>query len=121
MSRIESMKELLREPDLVRLGHLRSILESRGIPVWIRHEAECDALGLARFELPKHWPALCVVDEADHDLADAILREHLSGDEITSRQEIPCRACGEINPGNFEICWNCGGGLTGTSAGGAPG
>jgi len=28
-----------------------------------------------------------------------------------SAQEIACTACGEPSPGNFDLCWNCGGTL----------
>lgn len=102
------MKELLREPDPIRLGHLRSILESRGIAVSVRHENESDILGLQRFERPKYWPALCVVDDADHAEAMEILRQLRTDDAELSDRELTCNACGEPNPANFEVCWNCG-------------
>jgi hypothetical protein len=105
------MKELYREPDLTRMGLLRSILETRGIATWIRNENEHSALGLARLSAPKDEPALCVVDEADFARALEILRDFVLGDEERSREEIACPACGEPNPGNFEICWNCGAGI----------
>lgn len=101
------MSELLREPDLARMGLLRSILEARGIETWIRNEAEYNALGLSGFGTPKLWPALCVVKEEDHELAKEILSEHLDGDAALSQTEILCPACGETNPGNFEVCWSC--------------
>jgi hypothetical protein len=102
------VKELLREPDPIRLGHFRSILESRGIAVSVRYGNESDMLGLQRFERPKFWPALCVVEDSDHAAALEILKEFSEGDEARSRTEVACDACGEPNPGNFECCWNCG-------------
>lgn len=102
------MIELLREPDTARMGLLRSILESRGIATTIRHEREYDVLGCSRFDLPKYWPALCVLQEEDRVTALAILAEVTTRDTARSTEEISCPACGESNPGNFEICWNCG-------------
>lgn len=107
------MKELLREPDPVRMGLLRSILESRGIATVVRHEREFDVIGSSRFDLPKYWPALSVLREEDHDAAVAILRDVSTADEIGSRTEVTCPACGELNPGNFEVCWSCGAGIGG--------
>lgn len=103
------MTELHREPDLAKLGLLRSILESRGIATLIRNENEFSALGISRLAPAKHEPVLCVMDEADYEEAMLILGEHLEGEESASRMEIACASCGEPNPGNFEICWSCGG------------
>jgi hypothetical protein len=102
------VKELLREPDPIRLGHLRSILESRGIAIWVRYENEADIMGLQRFSLPKFWPVVYVVEDSEHEAAVEILRQIQEGDESLSQKEVACDACGEPNPGNFECCWNCG-------------
>jgi hypothetical protein len=37
-----------------------------------------------------------------------ILRQHRTDDAELSDREVTCDACGEPNPGNFEVCWNCG-------------
>ncbi len=103
------MKELYREPDLIRMGLLRSILESRGIATWIRYENEYSALGISRLAPPKHQPALCVVNDEDYPRALAALADCLLGGDSAESEERPCPACGEANPGNFERCWNCGG------------
>ncbi len=95
------------------MGLLRSILESRGIDTLVRHEREFDVIGSSRFDLPKYWPALCAIREEDHDAAMAILREVSTADEIGSQIEVACPACGEPNPGNFELCWSCGAGIGG--------
>lgn len=102
------MIELLREPDTARMGLLRSILESRGIATAVRNPGDWNALGLSQFDRPKNWPALFVLREEDHPIALDILREVSETDEARSQVEVACAACGEINPGNFEICWACG-------------
>jgi hypothetical protein len=29
------------------------------------------------------------------------------GDAAGEQREWACRDCGEVNPANFEVCWNC--------------
>ena len=106
---IPAMKELLREPDPARMGLMQSILETRGIETWIRNQHEHSSFGIAHLGPPRLEPVLCVTHEKDHSRALEILHEHLVDEEVKSREEIPCAACGEPNPGNFEICWSCGG------------
>lgn len=100
------MRELFRERDLTQVGYCQSILEAEGIGTVIRNET---LTGLTEFPIPDFFPALCVVDEADYDRAIEVLKDRLARDEAGSREEIPCAACGEANPGNFEVCWSCGG------------
>lgn len=105
------MKELFRERDFTRVGYFQSILESEGIPTLLRNE-HLTMSGLAEIPIPDFFPALCVVNDEDYDKAIAILREHVSHDSVKSEEEISCQACGESNPGNFEICWSCGSSIT---------
>lgn len=100
------MKELFRERDLTKVGYCQSILEAAGIPSVVRNET---LTGLTEFPIPDFFPALCVVNDADYERAIQILRERLVSDAAASEEEIPCAACGEPNPGNFEVCWSCGG------------
>jgi hypothetical protein len=110
------MKELFRERDLTQVGYCQSILEAEGIPTVIRNES---LTGLTEFPIPDFFPALCVVDEADYDRAIQVLRERLARDEAESGEEIPCAACGEVNPANFEVCWSCGGAVREQAGGGS--
>ena len=105
------MIELLREPDTARMGLLCSILESRGIATAIRNPGDWNALGLSHLDRERNWPVLCVLREEDHATALAILAEVATVDEARSAVEVTCPACGESNPGNFEICWACGAGI----------
>jgi hypothetical protein len=98
------MKELVRERALVQLSHYRAVLEAAGIPTFIRNE------NLANVEapIPVFCPALCVVRDEDYERALELLREATEAAEQASTEEAPCPACGEANPGNFDLCWNCG-------------
>jgi hypothetical protein len=100
------MKELFRERDFSRVGYCQSILEASGIATVIRNE---QLTGLTEFPIPDFFPALCVVNDEDHGRAIAILRDHLAADASAADEEVECGTCGEQNPGNFEVCWNCGG------------
>lgn len=104
------MRELFRERDLTRVGYCQSILEEEGIPTVLRNET---LTGLTEFPIPDFFPALCVVNDADYTRAIEVLRERLAQDEAASSEEIDCSSCGEPNPGNFEVCWSCGGAVRG--------
>lgn len=99
------MKELFRERDFSRVGFCQSVLEAQGIATMIRNET---LTGLTEFPIPDFFPALCVVNDADHARALEILREHFAADAARSEEERPCPACQEMNPGNFDLCWSCG-------------
>lgn len=104
------MKELFREPDITRVSFFRMLLEEEGIPTIIRNEY-LTMSGLSDIPIPEFYPALCVSEDADYPRAVGLIREHLAKERQGSREEIPCPACGESNPGNFELCWSCGAGL----------
>lgn len=100
------MKELFRERDFSRVGYCQSILAAEGIETIVRNE---HLTGLTEFPIPDFFPALCVVNDEEHARAIAILRDHLTADASAADEEIVCATCGETNPGNFEVCWKCGG------------
>ena len=100
------MKELFRERDLTRVGYCQSILEAAGIPSVVRNET---LTGLTEFPIPDFFSFLFVVNDDDHARAIEILRERLVTDAAASDEEVACAECGELNPGNFEVCWSCGG------------
>lgn len=93
------MKELFREPDPARIGLCQSILDAQGIPTFVRNEPISGLNVLT---------ALHVMNDEDHDRALAILEEHFATDAAKSEVEVKCPACGEMNPGIFEVCWACG-------------
>ena len=103
----ERMKELFRERDFTRIGYYRSILESNGVETLIRNEM----LSGAEVSIPEFFPALCVVNDADYDRALALIRQQVNQDGERSEEEVDCPECNEKNPGNFEICWSCGGSI----------
>lgn len=101
------MKELFREADFTRVAFFRNLVEAEGIPTLIRNE-HLTGSGLTEIPIPEFFPALCVVNDDDYVEAVRIIRSHLQTENRDSQTEIPCPACGESNPGNFELCWSCG-------------
>ena len=108
------MQELFREHDFTRVAYYQGLVEAAGIPTCIRNE-HLTASGLSGFPIPEFFPALCVMNDDDYVQAVQIIRAHLLVDQGTVDTEVPCPACGKINPGNFELCWSCGASITGSS------
>ncbi len=108
---VRPMIELLREPDLIRIGPLRQMLEREGIRTFVRNEN----LAMVEAPIPVFQPALCIVEEGDYERAVALIREFEQpvGDPS---EEVRCPACGETSPGTFAHCWNCNGELPGGAA-----
>lgn len=102
------MKELFREPDITRVSFFKMLLEEEGIPTIIRNEY-LTMSGLSEIPIPEFFPALCVADDADYPRAVALIRDHLTTERQQTSEEWACPKCGESNPGNFEVCWSCGG------------
>jgi hypothetical protein len=96
------MIELFRDPGIARVGQYQSILESAGIPTFIRNEN----LSAAEAVIPVFYPALCVVNEEDYDRAMEIIRAYEQESPGDGR-EIACPKCGELSPSSFAVCWNC--------------
>lgn len=62
--------------------------------------------GLGEIPFTHAYPEVWVVDERDLPRARRVVEEYerSSTDSGTSS----CPACGELSPGNFEVCWHCG-------------
>jgi hypothetical protein len=56
--------------------------------------------------LPQVW----VEDPADAVRAKASIEAFFESRDL--RPAVKCPACGEENPGTFDLCWNCGRDLT---------
>lgn len=100
------MKEIFREPDFTIVGYYQSVLEGAGIRTMIRNETLA-MIGVTDVPIPDVFPALCVVDDADYLPAMALIRETRQRNLANSEEEVICASCGEINPGNFDVCWSC--------------
>jgi hypothetical protein len=99
------MQRVASLPDLITAQLASDTLESAGIPNHIFNANAVGALGEVPFT--HAFPEIWVADDAQADSARALL----AADSAATRREHACPRCGEINPGNFLSCWQCGGAL----------
>ena len=97
-----------------RVGYYQSVLEGEGIKTIVRNK-DLNGSGITEVPIPEFFPALCVMNEEDYEPALEILRRHVTENAAGSETEHSCVACGEINPGNFYVCWSCGKEVAGAS------
>ncbi|MBU0946199.1 MAG: DUF2007 domain-containing protein [Proteobacteria bacterium] len=92
-------------PDLPMVGHIKNILESKGIACIIQGQFSSAAVG----EIPaiECWPELWVVDKTQLEEAKIIVKEALDPPTQNLRPW-KCRYCQEVIEGQFTACWNCG-------------
>ena len=83
---------------------LLNLLQQAGISAQVLNTYAQGASGEIPFE--QAYPQIWLEDERDKVLAEKIINNY----EATSpnTEWIYCRGCGERNPVNFEICWQCG-------------
>lgn len=96
------MIELFRDTEMARVGLFQSILESEGIRTFVRN----GNVSGTEAAIPVFAPALCILDEKDQARAVELIRSHSQTPEEDGPDR-KCRSCGEMNPGNFGVCWNC--------------
>ena len=60
--------------------------------------------GVGEIPFTHAWPEVWLEDARDAERALELIRKFEVRD--TAGQSA-CRHCGELNPQNFEICWNC--------------
>ena len=97
------MTEIFRNHDSVTVGLVQSMLEGKGIPTLIRN----DSTSRSSVAVSDSTPTLCVVDDAQEELAISSIREHFEAHQAKAGEEKGCGSCGEKSPSNFGSCWNC--------------
>lgn len=82
--------------------HVKNLLQGQGIDSLLKNEFASGGVGdLSPFET---WPEIWVDDE---QFAEAQRFIDLQSLQEVSGSEWICPDCGELNDGNFMICWNC--------------
>lgn len=100
------MREIYRHKEFSTVAYYKSILEAEGIAVMLRNES-LQMSGLSEIPIPEFYPNICVMHDEDYQKAWEILKRVMHTDAENSETDIPCPACGETNPGNFDICFSC--------------
>jgi hypothetical protein len=61
--------------------------------------------GLGEIPFTHAWPEVWVIEESDVARAIECIR---ALERTDTRMQLTCAGCGESNPSNFQLCWNCG-------------
>jgi hypothetical protein len=94
--------------DLTEAHLIVGMLGTAGIEARIFNQHARGALG--ELPLADTYPVIWLEQEADAARArDIIARYERPGSTPPDAQ---CPTCGEANPGDFDICWHCGGVLS---------
>ena len=101
------MKKVYENLEFAMVGHMKSLLESKGIRCEIRNEGGVSVAGEVPFT--QVYPELWVLSNADVPTAKAFVEEFVrSQDDAPPGADWNCTHCGEANEGQFGACWNCG-------------
>ncbi|MXS85227.1 hypothetical protein ABO04_04670 [Nitrosomonas sp. HPC101] len=101
------MKKLYIANNLLEAHIIQDLLESAYIPSRLFNEYAQGGVGEIPFT--HAYPEVWVVRDLDYDRGRAIVSTYEQMPQVTD--SIFCPKCGEENPGNFQLCWQCGAGL----------
>lgn len=99
------MKKVTSCDSIVTINHYKNLLESEGIPAFLRNEHLGSIMGEVPFQ--EVWPELWVKNDLDLDRARQLI------DTARIHEESPttpwrCSNCKAENEGQFAACWQCG-------------
>lgn len=97
------VKLAYRSDSLGEVHHLKNLLEQEGIACIVKNELLRGGLG----EIPflECMPELWVLDDQQLPRALELIEQQR---EPSTRSPWRCPRCGEVNEGQFALCWNCG-------------
>jgi len=101
------MKRIYTAANLPEAYLVRDLLTQAGVAAHVFNEHANAALG----DLPSNaaYPQVWITQSHQEQHARAIIAGYEARPAIHANRI--CAACGEQNPGQFEICWSCGAAL----------
>ena len=95
------MKEILRHRELHQVVRYMAIPENVGIETLLRN----DNLSVTDAPIPELFPNLCLFNGEEFSKGVKLLGEH--DEKMGKGEEVQVRrpSCGEMNPGNFDVCF----------------
>lgn len=101
------MKKIYSAANLMEAHIILDLLMHAGINARLFNENAQGALGEIPFT--HAYPDIWVSNDSDVERGKEIVRRY----ELSPIDAgiIFCKACGEENPANFQLCWQCGAGL----------
>ena len=97
------MKEIFRHGELHQVTRYMDILENARIETLLRNEN----LSVTAAPIPEFFPHLCVLNDEEFPKAVKLLGEHDEKMAKGAEVQLRCPSCGEMNPGNFDVCFSC--------------
>jgi hypothetical protein len=97
------MKRLRRANSLPDAHILLGLLRRAGIEAHVFNQNAQGGVG--QLPVGDALPELWVERERDYDRACMVLEEFDQTPRDTGTRR--CAVCGEDNPGDFQVCWNC--------------
>lgn len=98
------MLKVFENFDVNRVGQVQSLLESHGIPTFMKNQFTSSVMGDIPFV--EVCPQLFILDERDREAASRLMAASLG--EAPARPDWTCPACGTLLEGQFDRCWSCG-------------
>ena len=109
MAESEKWVKLFESFVLTEAQLLAATLDAAGIPARLQGGTAATIWGDAPGALPQ---SVVEVRAEDIDAGREVMARLYDEQGRKSRDEVPeawtCEACGERNPGDFDICWSCG-------------
>jgi hypothetical protein len=104
----DALREAYRAANLPEAHLVAGLMRQVGLSVTMRNADVLSAAG----ELPPHsvLPTLWVRGESEFGRARevvALYEQRLGDATLANLPDWTCASCGEISPGNFELCWQC--------------
>ena len=98
------MKLIYTAANITDAHLVRNMLQQAGIAVHIFNEYAMAAMG--DVPIGSAYPQVWISQLHQEQHARAVIADYEQRSPETSIKN--CLSCGEANPGEFELCWNCG-------------
>ena len=98
------MKRVYSSESVAMAWHVRNVLEQHNIDAVVKNDKLYSVSGEVPFT--ECWPQVWVKHPLDLRRAQQLILEIEFPEEV-DEPDWQCRHCGEVNLGNFAICWNC--------------
>lgn len=97
------MKRIYTAQNLPEAYLVRDLLTRSGVAVHVFNEHAMAAMG--ELALGSAYPQVWIAQEHQEQQARTIIADFENRPASTITKN--CATCGELNPDEFEICWNC--------------
>jgi len=101
------MKKLYSANNLMEAQIVLDILEHALIPAQLFNQHAQGGIGDIPFT--HAYPEVWVIRDDDYERGRKIVQQYEAIPQ--THKTVNCPACGEENPANFQLCWQCGCGL----------